>query len=57
MMTESLFHLVWHCFRVNCFFWKDLTRFIIDNIDPTFSLCLEHVLFGFINIPSNKRKE
>ena len=53
---ETVLHLFWNCDHADTF-WKDMTRFIIDNIDPDFCLHWQNVLFGFQNNSSKKRNE
>ena len=53
---ETMVHLFWQCSYSNKF-WKDVSRYIIDNIYSDFALCWENVLLGFVNHKSNKHKE
>jgi len=56
MSPETMVHLFWQCPYTNKF-WKDVSRYIIDNIDLGFSLCSKNVLFGFPDDNNNKAKQ
>uniref|UniRef100_A0A3Q3BIJ9 Reverse transcriptase domain-containing protein n=1 Tax=Kryptolebias marmoratus TaxID=37003 RepID=A0A3Q3BIJ9_KRYMA len=47
---EDTLHLFWSC-PFSVIFWKNICTLICNSIDPDFSLCFEHVLFGLTNYP------
>ena len=56
MYPEDVTHLFWNCSHSN-HLWKDICTFITRFIDPKFSLCIEHVLFGFFNYTSSQANQ
>lgn len=50
---EDVFHLFWSC-PLSTKFWEDVCTFISTHIEPLFSLCFEHILFGFTDFPFEK---
>ena len=56
MFPEDVTHLFWNCSHSN-HLWKDICTFITRFIDPKFSLCIEHVLFGFFNYTSSQANQ
>ena len=56
MYPEDVTHTFWNCSHSN-HLWKDICTFITRFIDPKFSLCFEHVLFGFFNYTSSQANQ
>ena len=54
MYPETMLHLFWNCAHTDRF-WKDVCRYIVDNIDSEFCLYWQNVLFGLSN--NNKKSK
>ena len=53
---EDVFHLFWNC-PFSVVLWKNICNLICNSIEPHFSFCFKHILFGFFDFPSTKRKQ
>ena len=53
---EDMFHLFWSC-PSSTKLWEDICNLICTCIEPCLTLCFEHILFGFTDYPSTKKKQ
>ena len=51
-----MLHLFWNCTHTDKF-WKDVSQYIVDNIDSEFCIYWQNVLFGFSYDSNKKRNE